>query len=273
MQIERIVFLIHPLVYETLTPEDIHNRNLAIFADREQEIKARWLKEAESLKNTLVLQLYGPKYLQVALVERMGAEWACYIHAEYTQGMPQLEYDTRLAKCIRDHIAEHGLTLDPATVNSEIWGESFEGCAPDYASSFAFLLGLKNPPKMRFEMTAYDSRFLKGAEVVEVIPISSSDIEAVIFKLYDEAFVAIYQTRLTPQRLDNRLITVDLDPTCTLVCTKLGHTVWPPKPWQKGDSSVTVPYQLKTRDYYLVRSGAISFERFRELIAAAVVGE
>jgi hypothetical protein len=273
MQIERIVFLIHPLVYETLTPEDIHNRNLSIYADREQEIKALWLKEAETLKNTLVAQLYGPKYLQAALAERMGVEWACFVHAEHVEGMPQLEYDTRLVQSIRDHMAEHDLTLDPATVTSEIWGESFEGCAPDYASSFAVLLGLQNKPRMRFEMTMYDSRFIKGAKVIEIIPIPNSDIEAVLFRLYDETFAAIYQARLTAQRLDNRLITVHLDPTCTLVCTKLGHTVWPPKPWQKGDPSVNIPYQLKTRDYYWVRSGAISLERFRELIAAAVVGE
>jgi hypothetical protein len=273
MQINHIVFLIHPLVYEPMTPEQIHERNLTIFYDREQEIKQRWLKEAESLRSTLVAQLYGSKELVQGLSERMGAKWVCYAHGEYTEGMPQLEYDTRLVQSIRDHTAEHQLTLDPETVTSEIWGESFEGCAPDYASSFAVLLGLKKPPKMRFEMTMHDSRFIKGAKVVEIIAIPNSDVEAVVFELYDETFAAIYQARLTPQRVDDRMITVNLDPTRTQVCTKLNHTIWPTKVWQKGDPSVSVPVQFKTRDYYWVRSLAISYEGFREMIAGAVVAE
>ncbi len=273
MQIEKIVFLIHPLVYEPYSPEDIHARNLKLFYEREQEIKQRWLSEAESLRGTLLLQLYSSKALYESLVERMGADWVCYVSAEYTEGMPQLEYDRRLVQSVRDHMADHQLTLDPATVASEIWGESFEGCAPDYASSFAFILGLKKPPRMRFEMTMHDSRFLKGAKVVEIIPIPNSDVEAVLFELYDETFAAIYQARLTPQRMDDRPITINLDPTRMQVCTKLNHTIWPTKVWQKGDPSESVPFQFRTRDWYWVRSLGISLEGFREFIAAAVVGE
>lgn len=273
MQIKHVVLLIHPLVYEPMTPEQIHERNLTIFYNREQEIKQRWLKEAESLEGTLICQLYGSKELFGGLTERIGATWVCYVRGDYDDGMPQLEYDTRLVQSIQDHIAQHNLTLDPETATSEIWGESFEGCAPDYGSSFASLLGLKKPPKMRFEMTMHDSRFMKGATVREIVLLPGSDVEAVIFELYDETFAAIYQARLTPQRVDDRIITVNLDPTRTQVCTKLNHTVWPKRVWQKGDQSVSEPVQFKTRDYYWVRSLGISYEGFREMIAGAAVGK
>jgi hypothetical protein len=174
---------------------------------------------------------------------------------------------------MRSHMTQSQLSLDPAEATSEIWGESFEGCAPDYASAFAVGLGLTISPGMRFERTVFDSRFIKRGRLLETISVVNSDVEVVLFELYDGTFAAIYQARLTPQRLDSRSIRLSLDSTRIQVCTKQGHTVWPAEPWKKGDPAVWAPYQLTTRNYYWVRGITIGLDEFRKVIAAAAVGE
>ena len=55
------------------------------------------------------------------------------------------EYYRRLTYDFRDHVSIHRLQLDTATVTSELWGESFEGCVPGYGGAFAEYLGLQRP--------------------------------------------------------------------------------------------------------------------------------
>ena len=91
--------------------------------------------------------------------------------------------------------ANHSLTFDPATVTSELWGESYEGCVPGYGGAYAQFLGLQIQPNMRFEMTVFDSRFLYQSKVmvkVSNLPRggahgSDRDIEAAVFKLWDNS--------------------------------------------------------------------------------------
>ncbi len=275
VEIHHIIFLIHPCVYESVDPKLVLDKNYTQFVEREKEVKQKWLKAAETADaGTLLLQLYGAKSLYEALKEKMGEARACFVHAELPPAGDgqQAEYHRRLVETIRAHMKKHGLAFDPAKTTSEIWGESFEGCAPGYASAFAEGLGLKILPKMRFEMTVFDSRFLYGAKRLEVIPIPNTDVEAMLFELYDGTLAAIYQARLTAQWLDARPITVQLDPTRTQVCTKPGHTVWPAKPWQKGDPAGAVSFTLTPQNSYWVRGITMSYDDFRKIIAEATVG-
>lgn len=275
MEINHLIFLIHPGIWEELRekdPEFFRSQNCGLFVEREQEVKQQWLMELPSAdKDTLLLQLYGSKTLHETLQERLGEANACYVHAEYPGEGQLREYYCRLTRCIRDHLERFRLTMDPAVVTSEIWGCSFEGCAPGYAGAFAETLGLRVAPKMRFEMTVYDSRFLYGARRWESFPLSGSDIEVWLFECYDYSGAAIYQARLSAQWLDMRPIRLLLNPARVLVCDKRGHTVWPSRPWKKGDPEDLCPYQLATSDSYWVRSVSMEFRDFREVIGAATV--
>ena len=48
MQIEHIIFLIHPYVYESIVPEKVWENNFTQFAEREREVKGKWPKATAS---------------------------------------------------------------------------------------------------------------------------------------------------------------------------------------------------------------------------------
>ena len=274
-QIEHIIFLIHPCCYEPLEPDDIDKDDLQFFVDLEREVKARWLEAlAARPQNTLLLQLGGPEDLRDKAVEYLGEAHVFYPTTQLL-GTDITVYYRDLSADFHSHVSAHGLHFDPATVTSELWGESFMGCVPGYGGAFAQYLGLQRAPKMRFEMTVYDSRFLYGARRWETIPLADSDVEAWLFECYDGTGAAVFQPRKTAQWIDERLVCLDLDDRRTQVCDKQGHTVWPETPWEKGKAESVVPYSmpLKTCIARLVRSVGMPFDAFREVIAATRVVE
>jgi len=255
-------------------PDAIRRDDLQLFVDREKEVKARWLEAlAERLANTLLLQLGGPTALRDEAVEHLGAAAVFYPETEFPEDANLAEYYRRLTADFHAHVATHGLHLDPAAVTSELWGESFEGCVPGYGGAFAQYLGLRQPPRMRFEMTVYDSRFLHGAQHWEAIPIADSDVEAWLFECYDNTGAAIFQARQTAQWIDERRIHLLLDDRRLQVCTKQGHTIWPQTPWEKGKAEAVLPYSMLLKEciWRWVRSVGMSLDSFRDVIRAARV--
>ena len=272
-KIDHIIFLIHPCCYEQLDAETVRKNNDEIYVEREREVKRKWLEAlTASNSQTLLLQLGGPQDLFEQAKERLGEANALYVRADFP-GPDQLEeYYRRLIRCIRDHLCKQGLEFDPARVSSELWGESFEGCVPGYGGAFAELLQLKSPPKMVFEMTVYNARFLYGAKLRETLTIGNSDIEALLFECYDGSSAAIFQARLTAQWLDRRPISLELDPSRVMLCSTLGYTAWPPKPWKKGDSDAPCPYKMTTADALWLRTTRMSFDDLSKLVSSAKIG-
>ena len=274
MRIDHVIFLIHPCCYEPIDPGRVHADNLQLFVDREREVKGRWLEAlAARPQNTLLLQLGGPTELRDRAVECLGHASVFYPETEFPDDGDLAEYYRRLTADFHAHTSAHGLRLDPAAVTSELWGESFEGCVPGYGGAFAQYLGLQRPPRMRFEMTVYDSRFLYGARAPEVILIPGSDVEAWLFPCHDGTGAAIFQARQTAQWIDERRISVQLDDRRTQVCTKQGHTVWPETPWEKGKPEAVCTYTmpLKTCIWRWIRSVGMPLDTFREVIGGAAV--
>jgi hypothetical protein len=271
--IEHIIFLIHPCGYEEIAPEVVRERNYELFVAREQECKRRWLAGIEAERRAvLLLQLYGSRRLFEAACARLGEAHACYVHAEYPGEGQLREYYRRLVTCIREHMKRFALEFDPATVTSELWGGSFEGCAAGYGGAFAEHLGLKRPPKADFGMMVYDSRFLHGARRWEVIPIAGSDVEAVLFECHDGSPAAIFQARLTAQWLDKRPIRLLLDANRIQVCTKMGFTVWPASPPPpRAEGQDVRPFELTTSDQYWVRGVNLSLDALRQTVSSAAV--
>ena len=274
MEVEHLIFLIHPCCYEALEREVLLRGNMGIYVEREREVKQRWLAAlGEQTKATLLLQLYGPESLFEVARERLGPPNACFVRAEFPGGEQMPEYYRRLTECIREHLREFELSFDPAEVTSETWGESFEGCASLYSSAFAELLALKRPPRMRFEMTVYDSRFLYGCRSPEAIRLPGTDIEAMLFELYDRTGAAIFQARLTAQYLDRRPIRLALDPARTFVCTTTGVSVWPKEPPIRALPQEPQPFVLATSSGRWVRATAMPLDELRKVVSSAEVGE
>ena len=113
MQIEHIIFLIHPCCYEPLGPDAIRRDNLQLFVDREKEVKARWLEAlAQRPANTLLVQLGGPTALRDEAVEYLGAAAVFYPSTEFPEDGNLAEYYRRLAADFNAHVSAHGWHLD-----------------------------------------------------------------------------------------------------------------------------------------------------------------
>ena len=274
MQIEHIIFLIHPCCYENLDAEAVRKDNLYLFVEREEEVKQRWLKSlARRPGNTLLLQLGGPEYLREAAVKSLGEAAVFYPRTPFPDSGDLREYYRSLTSDFHNHVLTHGLQVEASTVTSELWGESFEGCVPGYGGAFAEYLGLQYPPMMCFEMTVYDSRFLHGARRREVISIDGGDVEAWLFECHDGTAAAMFQSRLTAQWVDDRWVHLQLDDRRLQICTKNGHTVWPPTPWEKGKPECVEEYRMTLADcnWRWVRAIGMAIDDFRKVIGTARV--
>jgi len=292
MKIERLILLIHPAGWQELArrnPQVIREDNSGLFVAREKKCIDRWLaKLPRAEPSTLLIQHCGDRFYEETIKPRLGERNACLTSGEAllpsrpqpdrnderARAAYQHEFHVNIVRHIQKHIDRFGLALDPQTATSEIWGGSFEGCAPGYAGAIAHGLALRKPPKMRFEMTIYDSRFLYGARRWEAIPLNGSDIEAWLFELHDGSYAAIYQARLSEQWLDKRPICVRLNPARMFVCTKCGYTIWPLRHFEKDDQECWLPYALTTGWIYgqWIRAWRMDYQEFRDIVASATVG-
>lgn len=272
MQVEHIIFLIHPCCYEPLAPEVVDRDNLQFFVDCERTVKARWLEALAGRPcNTLLVQLGGPETLRDSAVDYLGESAVFFPQTEFPADGDLAEYYRRLAADFNDHISAHALSLDPETVTSELWGESFEGCVPGYGGAFAEYLALQQTPRMRFEMTVYDSRFLYATRRWQVIPLADSDVEAWLFTCHDGTGAAMFQARRTAQWIDERRVQLLLDDKRLQICTKQGHTLWPETPWEKGKAEAVLSYEMTLRDcnWRWIRSMSMPLDTFRAVLSAA----
>ncbi len=194
------------------------------------------------------MQLGGPEYLRETAVAHLGEPTVFYPRTAFPENGDLRKYYRRLASDFRTHVSAHRPQFDTDAVTSEPWGESFEVCVPGYGGAFAEYLGLQRPPRMRFEITIYDSRFLYGARRWEVIPLDDCDVEAWLFEYHDGTSTAIFQSRLMAQWGDNRRVYLRLDDRRLQLYTKQGHTVWPQEPWTKGKPECVGEYSITLAD-------------------------
>ena len=151
MQVEHIIFLIHPCCYESLTPDEVLRDNLQFYVELERKVKARWLEAlAEKPEHTLLVQPGGPEDLGDRAMGHLGEAAVFYPRTEFPVDGDLVEYYQRLTADFNAHLSDHDLQLDPQTATSELWGESFEGCVPGYGGAFAGNRGL--PPTCRLRL-------------------------------------------------------------------------------------------------------------------------
>ena len=249
--IDRFVILVHPCCYDALNTPLTDPYMVFEVATRQ-----RWLYAIPSLpRSTFVVQVdysQNPSANEVhqAFIDRLGAGHVTRIPVRVvgpsTPG-PLKEYYEDIKQQINQQMADQGLTFDPATAKADIWGESFEGCAPCYGSAIASYLGLKTATRFDYNMGVPDALFLLNATFLQTVMVPSSDVEAYIFDLNDGRLAALFRSTLTPQGLDYRPIELQLDPAIFSVLTKQGDTVWPQDPPPTGSRGVaffTVQTQL-----------------------------
>ena len=281
--VDHIVFAIHPLLYEALSPEEIETPNHRVYLASEEQVKRRCLAAIGALRPTaLFIQLAGASTAFVdAACARLGPARA--LHLQGGAGEDLAAFYSGLTAEILEHLRQHMLSLDPANVSSEMWGESFEGCVPGYGGAFAQGLRLQCHPRMVFEHTVCDAPFLWGARLLREVSLAGSDVHAMVFELHDLSFLAVFQPRLHPLWIDHRVIAIPgMQPDKCRAITKLGYTLWPPAPpgpkgkYEDGEALQEVRFTLSASGaandaVTFILGLRISEEAFCELVQGAVV--
>ena len=218
--ITHFVFISHPLLYEGMPAATIAETNAGIYQVWERGVKATSLASIGALgPGSFVVQLNGgsDEFLTAATA-KLGASHVLKLGA--AAGVAQAPTDPRpqrlggkgeapppvnltamyegYATQTKAHLSQHGLSFNPATATSEFWGESFEGCVPGYGSGWATAMGLRTKGVMMFDHTVADARFMYRAVHTETVAVGGSDVDAMVFRLADNASVACAGSPVPP---------------------------------------------------------------------------
>jgi len=166
---------------------------------------------------------------------RYGYHWTSQ---ELVQPVVARGWAERLKSTLRDR----GFAFDPLTVQSEGWGESFEGCVATYTSFLRTYLGLRLPITPRFEMTVPDSRFLFGARQPDVIDMGH-DVLLYVFRTAEGRMAGWYHR--TARRIAEPALRAVIDPQgMALEVWNRNKLIWPSREsevrWKGGMIEVPV---------------------------------
>lgn len=201
--IEKVYFLIHPLIYEPLANDPVTAARFKAYIEYEKIISPRWFHAIAGMRNNeaLVVGAPGcPMYLENFVKEHLGSRgliirddlatrpdvwkelspaakeglghdllamfWK-YGFAWTSDPLGQPVIARGWAERVKNTFRDRGLTFDPNTVQAEGWGESFEGCVANYGRYLGTYLGLSKPIEDNFEMTVPDAPFLLKARFLE----------------------------------------------------------------------------------------------------------
>lgn len=277
--VDRLVIIVHPCPYEN-SPQGADSPTHR-YRVLEKQAHARWLEAVKKLPpTTFVVQIDmpwttpGPDELHAACIAQLGAKRVCRIAGEYQypdKVVPLLDYYERIHKKVMEQFAQHGLLFDPAHCEVDLWGQSFEGCAPGYASAVCRRLGTTQAFKFDYDNSVPDAPFLlNNVARWELVEIPGSDIVAYLFELKDGTSAALFQARKHDQWLDHRPIELRLNASRFWVSDKPGKTtIWP-----KENDSSTEPQvvRLVTSEERFIRSRKASNDELKEIVKNARVG-
>src|SRR6185295_7501049 len=190
-RVEKLVIIVHPCPYEIYYKNAAPGSATYAYREMEKTVFEGWLKAVEKLPaTTFAVQIDmpntapGPDKLHASCVAKLGAERVCRVAGEYQypeKPEPLLDYYTRIHKKITEQFKTHGLAFDPAKCDVELWGQSFEGCAPGYGSAVCRRLGTQQLLRFDYTKSVPDAPFLLKSRSWEVAPLAGSDIVAYFF--------------------------------------------------------------------------------------------
>jgi len=209
-RVERFVFLIHPLVWESNAVNPAFAAQYQEYLDYEGAMKKRWWRGIEEMvgrpHDALVVGSSAPPpELEEFAVSRLGDRALLMTDAfvvkngfagDRLSGEGKIGLGCDVLAMFRKYgfswksdelghpvvcrmwvdrikalLAERGVEFDPDTVESQAWGESFEGCASNYARYLGPYLRLRRPVEVVFEMTVPDFRVLFRAKYLGSVPL------------------------------------------------------------------------------------------------------
>ena len=304
--IEKIYFMVHPLIYESLADEPDVAAKYRCYIEYEKKIKARWYAAIESMpSNEALVMCTGPKHLEEFVNTHLGPRGLVVRDAIVQQ--PELseellspevkmslgedllamfwrhgfEWDSNLlvrpviargwAERIKQTFAQRGLVFDPETVQAEGWGDWFDGCVAGYTQYLGPYLGLANPIEDNFAMTVPDARFLLTAKFLEMVPLERS-VRLYLWKAKEGQLIAWFRKATKAIGEPSLYVQFPLGTMDIEVRRALGELLWPIRETvvEWVDGQLKVPIQDPGGPYIFAEDTSLN-ELRRTLVNATFV--
>ncbi|MFH1006916.1 MAG: hypothetical protein V1800_05345 [Candidatus Latescibacterota bacterium] len=188
LSLRKVNFLIHPLTYAPECEGDYENKEFyRVCREVENRARRRYHEAIDTMGEEEALVIYpcSPDFRPQELVD--------------IEAMARRKLGRRLIVCsyptvvsdFLDGLEAQGLTYDPRTVETEAWGESFDGCVAKYCARFSKQLGLAQPICQNVAMCVPDSILLLKASFVEQVSLPSK-IRVYLFETQEKKPLAIF---------------------------------------------------------------------------------
>ena len=241
-QLERLVFLSHPYAWElqfARHPESAETYRWANFSAAdlvamERRVSSRWPQEVGKLgsNDALLINYFGGRPADAELAkgpiapllqaarERLGDRYLLLF------GTPSRN---AWGRQIQRQLREKGYTYDPATVATESWGQSTEGCVVNFAAHFAAGMGLPNGFPMRYELTFPDAPFAMTGKFLERVALGDSDVLLYLSESKEGRPFAIFFPGVLRDGESSRYVEFAVDPASVEFTNKKGEPVTVPR--------------------------------------------
>lgn len=164
------------------------------------------------------------EFRQAILNELQGA----FVQQNLTCNKEEFDTDLHCLACchrLKAQLKERGYEINPATLATEAWGASFDGCVTKYSITLRRMLGLVQPTENNFGLTVPDAAFLLDIGEARCLSLQNG-LQLFIFEKGDE-LIALYT--LASHSLSDRPAFVRLPPGLSgvVVRSKQGTRLWP----------------------------------------------
>jgi len=220
ISLRKIVFLIHPDSYAQLPKAE--QDKWSQYLEYEKRIEARWKEHIASLKENEFLVFCLPL---VADGSSPAGRLARYAETRLGPGYLALTGDSgEWPRILKSTLEERGYVVDPNTLLSEGWGESFDGCVAGYSIYLSTALRFANPAEVVFDLTVPDMPLLLKARLVERIRFPEKKLRLFLFEDEAKRPIGLFMPEVAGLTKPY-LITVSAGPDTLAVYNKQGEPV------------------------------------------------
>ena len=247
INVGKIYFLIHPLTY---APECIRNykdkERYRAYRECENHVRRRYHEAIDTMAKDEALAVYPSAYPhkddphpeELVDIETMARRKLGQRLILCSYPPPQdITYSPGSGGCTSAEFLKlskaQSLVYDPQTLETEAWGESFDGCVAICSNILTVELGLSKPMEQNFDMCVPDMSWLLKAEFIEKMTLPSK-IRFYVFVLQDGRPLAIlFQSHLWAPS-PPCFVEIPLDPTAL--------EGWEGVDTPKKDTSIAAPH-------------------------------
>lgn len=230
-----------------------------------------------------------PAEIRQELAAELRDAWETQHRPRWNVGLLKVAYFSRMcAVDIRQALADRNLEVDPATVESESFGEGFEQCAMTWKQMLVPYLGFARPPENSFDLSVSGAPFLVDATLQERISLPG-ELRLYLWTATDGRQVGMFARPWC--RMKDPLLFAEVSPAGLMLEVRETHNkqLWPAPgapvlALTETDGRLRIPvFNGIRRDFhwtaavgtpeepcYLLADG-IPFEEFRKRLVAAAI--